>query len=37
MQGGSNQIMQMPGHQVVVQPGINGQPATVTQIPVSAV
>lgn len=30
---GGNAIQQRPGHSVVIQPGVNGQPATVTQYP----
>lgn len=26
-------VQQTPGHSVVIQPGMNGQPTTVTQIP----
>lgn len=26
-------VQQTPGHSVVIQPGMNGQPPTVTQIP----
>ena len=26
-------VQQNPGHSVVIQPGMNGQPATITQIP----
>lgn len=28
--------MQTPGHSIIIQPGMNGQPATVTQVPMSA-
>jgi len=28
--------MQTPGHSLIIQPGVNGQPATVTQVPMSA-
>jgi len=37
MQGGNGQVMQLPGHQVIIQPGINGQPPMVTQVPMSNV
>ena len=28
-------VQQAPGHQVMIQPGVNGAPPTVTQVPVS--
>jgi hypothetical protein len=33
MMYGSNVIQQQPGHSVVIQPGTNGMPASVTQVP----
>lgn len=36
MQGMMNgPVMQTPGHSLVIQPGMNGQPATVTQVPMA--
>jgi len=30
------QMMQTPGHSIIIQPGVNGQPPTITQVPMSA-
>lgn len=30
---GGNYVQQAPGHSVVIQPGVNGAPAMITQVP----
>ena len=35
MQGAPGPVMQTPGHSIVIQPGVNGQPPTVTQVPMA--
>jgi len=36
MQVGNGQYMHQPGQSIVIQPGINGQPATVSTVPLGA-
>jgi len=36
MPGPGGPVMQTPGHSIVIQPGVNGQPPTVTQVPLAA-
>ncbi|KAH7914342.1 hypothetical protein BJ138DRAFT_1144077 [Hygrophoropsis aurantiaca] len=33
MQMGGNFVQQMPGHSIVIHPGVNGNPPTITQMP----
>jgi hypothetical protein len=37
MQGVNPPFVQTPGHSIVIQPGMNGQPPTITQVPLGAV
>ena len=37
MQGVNAPLVQTPGHSIVIQPGMNGQPPTVTQVPMGTV
>jgi len=36
-QGVNAPLVQTPGHSIVIQPGMNGQPPTITQVPLGAV
>lgn len=37
MQGVNAPLVQTPGHSIIIQPGMNGQPPTITQVPLGAV
>lgn len=37
MQPVNPQYVQTPGHSIVIQPGANGQPPTITQVPLGTV